>query len=49
MFYFVFGVVFLLIGFGVVTSISYDDERIKAAVAFILGILGAVFICVSGG
>ena len=49
MFFFAVGVVFLLAGFGVVTSISYDDERTKAAVAFILGILGALFICAYGG
>lgn len=43
-----FGAIFLLSGFAVVTSISDNDERAKAAVAFVLGILGIVFICASG-
>ena len=49
MFLLVFGVIFLVIGFAMITSISYDEERAVAAVAFILGIIGAVFICASGG
>lgn len=49
MFLLIFGAVLLVIGFGIITGISYDDERTEAAVAFILGILGAFFICASGG
>ena len=43
------GIMILIIGFAIVTSISDNDDRALAAVAFIGGIIGTIFICASGG
>ena len=43
------GLIFLFLGLAFLIDISDDDERGAAAAAFVLGILGVVFICASGG
>lgn len=43
------GLILLILGMAFLIVISDDDERGAAAAAFILGILGAFFICASGG
>ena len=43
------GIMILIIGFAIVTNISDNDDRALAAVAFIGGIIGTIFICTFGG
>ena len=43
------GIMILIAGFGIVISISDNDDRVLAAVAFIVGAIGSAFICASGG
>ena len=45
----IIGIMILIIGFAIVTSISDNEDRALAAVAFIGGIIGTVFICAFGG
>ena len=45
----IIGIMILIIGFAIVTNISDNEDRALAAVAFIGGIIGTVFICAFGG
>lgn len=43
----VIGMLCIFIGFSIVVSIDYEEERVYAAVAFILGIVGGFLLCLS--
>ena len=39
------GIICILIGFSIVVKIDYEEERVFASAAFILGIVGGFLLC----